>query len=53
MADTNLTEDLKARGLRTANSVKQNGDFNPGFGGPIERDPVWFYMSGRYLKTER
>jgi hypothetical protein len=52
MAGTNLTPELKARGLLTPNSVKQNGDFNPGFGGPIKRDRVWFYTSARYLKTE-
>jgi hypothetical protein len=52
MAGTNLTAELKARGLLTANSVKQNGDLNPGFGGPIAQDRVWFYTSARYLKAE-
>jgi hypothetical protein len=31
-----------------ANTIDKNGDFNPGFGGPIVRDKVWFYLSGRY-----
>ena len=52
MASSNLTPDLKARGLLTANTIKANGDFNPGFGGPIKRDRVWFYTSARYLRTE-
>jgi hypothetical protein len=31
-----------------ANTVKKNGDFNPGLGGPLVRDKAWFYLSGRY-----
>jgi hypothetical protein len=30
-----------------ANLVKLNYDFNPGVGGPILRDRVWFYVSAR------
>ena len=36
----NVDADLRSRGLPFANSVKMNGDFNPGFGGPIRRDKV-------------
>jgi hypothetical protein len=28
--------------------IDKNWDFNPGFGGPIKKDKVWFYASGRY-----
>jgi hypothetical protein len=31
-----------------ASTVKSNGEFNPGFGGPIKKDQVWFFLSGRY-----
>ena len=48
----NLTSDLVARGLSHANSVRQNMDINPSFGGPIARDKVWFYSAIRYLKAE-
>jgi hypothetical protein len=49
LASSNLTDDLKAHGLLQANSIKRNGDFNPGFGGPIKRDKLWFYLAGRYM----
>ncbi len=31
-----------------ANTIKKNGDFNPGLGGPFVKDKLWFYLSGRY-----
>ena len=39
-------------GLAAPNNIKSNGDFNPGFGGPISRDKVWFFLSARYLFAE-
>ena len=48
----NLTDDLKALGFAHANSVKSNGDFNPGFGGPVRRDALWFYAAARYLRAD-
>jgi len=45
---SNLDDDLKARGLGSVGNVKKNADFNPGLGGPIRRDKLWFYLSGRY-----
>jgi hypothetical protein len=44
----NLTPDLIARGLTLANSVKSLWDVNPAFGGPIKRDKLWFWFTGRY-----
>jgi hypothetical protein len=48
----NYDQSLKDRGLRTPNSVKSNYDFNPGFGGPLKENKVWFYASGRWVKTQ-
>jgi hypothetical protein len=31
-----------------ASTVKENGEINPGFGGPLKRDKMWFFLSGRY-----
>jgi hypothetical protein len=47
---TNVNADLLARNpaLVNAGGIDKNWDFNPGFGGPLKRDKVWFYMSGRY-----
>jgi carboxypeptidase family protein len=35
-----------------ANTVKQNWDFNPGIGGPIKRDRLWFYVSARAERAD-
>jgi hypothetical protein len=41
----NFTDELKAAGLGTPDGLKQVWDYNPGFGGPIKRDKVWFYVA--------
>ena len=49
-ASDNFTgTDVQQRGLAAPSTIKGNGDFNPGFGGPIKRDKLWFFLSGRYL----
>ena len=47
----NLTDALKATGLRTGDRLKNNVDFNPGVGGPLKKDKVWFFVSGRYKNS--
>jgi hypothetical protein len=49
---TNYVQELKDRGLRTPNSIKMNYDVNPGFGGPLKENKLWFYASGRWVKTQ-
>jgi hypothetical protein len=51
-ASANLDADLIARGLTSVGNIKKNADFNPGFGGPIVRDKLWFYLSGRYQMAD-
>jgi hypothetical protein len=48
---SNFSQALKDQGLRTPDGVKQNYDFNPGFGGPLKRDRLWFYVSSRINLT--
>jgi hypothetical protein len=48
----NLTQDLIDRGLKVADAVKVNYDINPGFGGPIAKDKVWFWYTGRWNKAD-
>src|SRR6187200_1327181 len=49
-ASDNFTgSDVQARGLAVPGTIKANGDFNPGVGGPIKRDKLWFFLSGRSL----
>jgi hypothetical protein len=43
----NYSEELKARGLTTPNSLKKAYDVNGSAGGPIVRDRLWFFASAR------
>ncbi len=44
---SNFSEDLKSRGLRAPDSVKRSYDFNPGVGGAIVQDRLWFFAAAR------
>lgn len=52
MQGQNSDEDLVARGFATPNSVKSQSDVNPGFGGPLRRDRLWFYTSARFTTQD-
>jgi len=43
----NFSQRLKDAGLQTPDSINQLYDINPGFGGPLRRDKLWFYASAR------
>ena len=44
----NVTDSLRNRGLGKGNEMEKIWDVNPGFGGPIKRDKLWFFASARY-----
>jgi hypothetical protein len=44
----NLTDAIKNAGLTNVTTVNRIWDINPGVGGPVVRDRVWFYTSVRY-----
>ena len=44
----NFTDDLKKRGLRSVDKIEKIWDFNLGVGGPIKKDKLWFFGSGRH-----
>jgi hypothetical protein len=44
----NYSDELKAQGLTTPNSLKLAYDVNPSIGGPIWRDRLWFFSSVRF-----
>ncbi|MEP7304991.1 MAG: TonB-dependent receptor [Acidobacteriota bacterium] len=44
----NLTQRLKDLGLAATSSLKSVFDVNGALGGPIVRDRLWFYTTGRY-----
>ena len=52
LAGSNFDDALRQRGMRTPNAIKVNGDFNPGFGGPIRPDRLWFYSAMRYMRAD-
>ena len=47
LASSNYTQRLQDAGIRTPNKINNMYDINPGFGGPIRRDVLWFYASAR------
>jgi hypothetical protein len=47
MASKNLTQALRQRGLTANSDMKKAWEVNPSIGGPIVRDKLWFYASGR------
>lgn len=53
MQSDNLTDDLRARGLPSPNAIKSTWDVNPGLGGPIKRDRMWFYLTGRVNRADQ
>ena len=51
MQGDNFSDELRAAGLATPDKLRTNWDVNPGFGGPIRRDRIWFYVSGRFQEA--
>jgi carboxypeptidase family protein len=45
--NNNLTPELQAAGLPAPNAMKLAYDVNPAVGGPIMKDKLWFFTSGR------
>src|SRR5829696_7222624 len=43
----NLTDDLKARGLRSTDGIDRLYNVEASLGGPIKKDKIWFFMSAR------
>jgi len=47
LAGDNFSQELKDAGLQTPDAIRKMYDINPGFGGPIRQDKLWFYASAR------
>src|SRR5438477_10649968 len=43
----NLTDALKARGLKSADGIQKLSNFEGSLGGPIRQDKMWFFLSAR------
>jgi hypothetical protein len=50
--NNNLTPELQAAGLPAPNAMKLAYDVNPAVGGPIVRDRMWFFTSGRVQSNQ-
>jgi hypothetical protein len=50
--NSNYTPELQAAGLKTPNSIKEVYDFNPGVGGPLVKNRLWFYSAARWQGTQ-
>ena len=49
----NLTQEFKDQGLLTVNTVHKIYDINPGAGGPLVKDKLWFYVSVRAWSAQQ
>jgi hypothetical protein len=47
MQGSNYTSRVQALGLSTPGDIIKNWEFNPGVGGPLKQDKLWFYLSGQ------
>jgi hypothetical protein len=48
----NLSDDLKARGLASANELRKVRDVGFSVGGPLKRDRLWFFTAHRWWGGE-
>jgi hypothetical protein len=48
MEGTNFSQEHRDAGLRVPNQLAKIWDVNANYGGPIRRDRVWFFTSGRH-----
>ena len=47
MQGSNLTDELRARGLTRTNQIRRIYDLGGGVGGPLKRDRLWFFTAHR------
>ena len=43
----------KNLGLSTPNNIKRNWDFNPAFGGPLQKDRIWYWITLRDQQADQ
>jgi len=49
---SNLTDELRSRGLQSESKIKHNFDVGVGLGGPIKRNKLWFYTAHRWWAAQ-
>ncbi len=50
---TNLSSDIRAKGLTATGDIRKLWEVNPSFGGPIVKDRLWFFGTFRYLLSRQ
>ncbi len=53
MQSSNITQELIDRGLPTQGEVRKTTDFNPGFGGPLRANRLWYFVAGLYSSNSK
>ena len=53
MMSSNLTDRLRGLGVESVNSLHRAYDLNGSFGGPINRDTLWFFFTGHRKAVDR
>ena len=48
----NVTDDLRARGLRTADGIGKLANIEGAVGGPIRKDKIWYFASARNFQLD-
>ena len=48
MQGKQLTDDLRNAGLSAPSTLRRMWEADPGFGGPLIQDKLWFYATYRY-----
>jgi len=48
----NIDQKLRDRRIVSSSEVKSNWELNPAFGGPVVRDRLWFFSSGRVSEVK-
>ena len=46
---SNLSDEQRAAGLREIGKIVKNWDLNGAIGGPLVRDKLWYFWTGRYV----
>ena len=49
---SNYSQALQNEGLKSPNTIKRIFDINPGVGGPILQDKLWFFTTARFQSTQ-
>jgi hypothetical protein len=53
LQSNNLSSSLRSRGVRAVDRIGDYHDIDGTFGGPIKKDKIWFFVSGRLFTVDK